>query len=266
MRKILLTTLGLFIMSLVFGQELTMQEKIQMANNPLAKLKMISFQNNFTSSYTQDPTASSNSMLFRWFQPVGNKWLVSINLPVTMSSAGGYSNSGIGGLNVFGTYVLTKPSSPTAIGIGPSVTAPTYTGYESSDRGFFDNRPWTAGLARLVVDLKSPEFAKVLIAQYNKAISPETNQEVNQMTLQPILIPNIGDKGTYVRVSPIMTFDFEHGKYTIPLGVGIGQILAVKGAILNFYVEPQYTVFCNLENAPKFNLSSGIIIKLLSKK
>lgn len=48
--------------------------------------------------------------------------------------------------------------------------------------------------------------------------------------------------GTYLRSSAVMTYDIEKHTYTVPLGLGIGQVVPTPNAVFNFFIEPQVSL------------------------
>lgn len=47
--------------------------------------------------------------------------------------------------------------------------------------------------------------------------------------------------GTYLRAAPTWIYNFENDNYSVPLGVGIGQVIN-KVRPYNFFVEPHFSV------------------------
>lgn len=70
-------------------------------------------------------------------------------------------------------------------------------------------------------------------------------------------------KGTYLRSLGMTKLDFEKQDYTIPLGLGIGQVLKVGSTMHNFILEPQYDIYSNVAGKPAFTLFTGINMQFL---
>ena len=121
------------------------------ANNPLASIKTFNFHNYYVPSLSGLPDASSNTMWFRYAQPVG-RFLVRASLPVsTVPSSDNSDISGLGDLNAFATYLAVK-NTKTTLGIGPLIAAPTASN-EALGAG-----KWQAGAALIVFHVVSPQL------------------------------------------------------------------------------------------------------------
>ena len=80
---------------------------------------------------------------------------------------------------------------------------------------------------------------------------------VNTMNVQPFVIWQLGG-GTYLRFTPISTFDFENRGANIPFGFGIGQVVRVNKTVFNLFIEPQYSVFNHNFMGSRFQIMTGI--------
>jgi len=71
-------------------------------------------------------------------------------------------------------------------------------------------------------------------------------RDVNQMLLQPFVNYNFPDApGRYLSLSPVITADWEADsdqRWTVPLGLGIGQILKIGAQPVNLQAAAYYNV------------------------
>jgi hypothetical protein len=84
------------------------------------------------------------------------------------------------------------------------------------------------------------------------------------VTFQPIAALSIGG-GYYVRSSGTWSFDIFNNKDLIPLGVGFGKVFKAGNAIVNVFIEPQFTVYRNGTGLPSFQLFSGLNFQFRKK-
>lgn len=233
------------------------------ANNPLASMKALSIQNYYAPS-TSGQDASTNASMIRYAQPFANgKILMRATLPTfNGSSANGTQYSGLGGLNVFTTYTFTSPESSFVFGAGPMVTTPFLTNGQMTNNGVeiedpFADSPWSVGGALVLFVPKSRTLQFGGLITYEHSISAVEGKTKSTAVIQPFMMIQLG-KGTYLRSTGPATLDFENEQYYVPLGMGIGKVAKVGSTVVNFYLEPQYTVYSNYEGAANFQLFAGM--------
>ncbi len=251
MRKILMLTTLLSLSSLFcFAQNKNASSITKNANNPLASTKSISVHNIYSPSiYQSDGTM--NTTWFRYAQPIG-KVLIRASMPVNTFNLNLEDHSGLGDFNVFGTYILTQPTSPNQLGIGPILTIPTAT---SSALG---SGKWQIGLAFAGYFASNDVIQCGILAtwQHSFAGKKERNK-VQVATIQPFFMWQLG-KGYYLRSTAITVCDFENGNYLIPLGTGAGKIIKAGKIIFNIFAEPQFSVWHKGFGVPKTQIFIGI--------
>jgi hypothetical protein len=81
--------------------------------------------------------------------------------------------------------------------------------------------------------------------------------DVNIAALQPFAFYQLGE-GWYVRSSAVSTYDFETGNYAVPLGLGLGKVFQTDRAVINAFVEPQYTVAHEGDGQPEWGVFAGL--------
>lgn len=64
--------------------------------------------------------------------------------------------------------------------------------------------------------------------------------------------------GFYARSSGLMTFDFESDRYLVPFGIGVGRVLKIGGAVVNAFIEPQFSAYSKGNAQPQWQAFSGI--------
>jgi len=52
----------------------------------------------------------------------------------------------------------------------------------------------------------------------------------------------------------------QHSQYYIPVGLGAGRTVRVEKNLVNFFVEPQWTVAHKGEGLPQFTVFAGVNI------
>lgn len=242
------------------------------ANNPLADMNALQFQNYFTPTFYGVSNVTSNVMNLRGVL-VSGRMIFRATLPISTVPAGGrvvdvpeegdipelppfvgsvqYA-SGLGDLIAFLTIRLTASDAATAFAIGPMVVAPTAT-----DKAL-GNGKWQAGAAGVVIHpLQGGNLLGALITWQHSFAGQQDRPSTNVSIVQPLGIFQIGG-GYYVRSSSVILLDLQNGRYLVPFGIGVGRVFRVGKAITNVWVEPQPTIYHNKPGLPAFQLFMGI--------
>jgi len=227
------------------------EEALKQANNPLASMKTLNFQNlHLPSLYGAPDDASANQLFIRYAQPLG-RVLLRATLPVTTINAGnGNYTSGLGDFNIFGAYLLSDPASSKQFGAGPLLVAPTAKDGLGPDR-------WQAGLAAVVFIASDPKIQYGGLVTWQRDFAGPGVAHTDIMYVQPFAMWQLGG-GTYLRTSSISAFDFENSGINIPFGLGIGKIIAAGKTVFNLFVEPQYSVFNQKFAGSRYQILTGI--------
>jgi hypothetical protein len=77
------------------------------------------------------------------------------------------------------------------------------------------------------------------------------------LTAQPGAIMQVGS-GYYLRTSGLWQFNTETGDYSIPFGLGAGKVMRAGAAVLNLFLEPQFTVLHEGAGQPAFQVFAGM--------
>ncbi|NDR58746.1 hypothetical protein [Aliiruegeria sabulilitoris] len=225
------------------------------ANNPLAAFNTLNFQNQYNGSLTGLDDTTSNSFFLRGALPVsafGGDWLVRATLPVNKIPVPGESVTGIGDFNVFAAYLIDTGNPTLSFGIGPQITAPTAAEDETG------SGKWSAGLANVLFNFKNPNFQWGYLLTWQASFAgDEDRADVNNAAFQPLVIAQLG-KGWYARSTAIWTYDFETDNYNVPLGLGLGKVIKTDRAIVNVFVEPQYSVASSGDGLPEWGVFAGV--------
>ena len=246
----------LFILSILclFAQSEYAQQKessaiTKDANNPLASIKSISAHNVYSPSI-HGSEGTLNTTWIRYAQPIG-KVLVRASMPINTVSVGEIDRAGLGDLNIFGTYILTKPTSANQLGIGPIMTFPTAT---SSILG---SGKWQIGAALAAYFASNPTFQCGLLMTWQHSFAGDKERnKVQAASIQPFFLWQLG-KGLYLRSSAINILDLENGNYLVPVGFGMGKVIKIGKVICNIFAEPQFSVWHKGIGLPKTQFFIG---------
>ncbi len=226
-------------------------EDVAKANNPLASIKTVNLHNYYYAKLNGLPDETSNTFWFRYAQPVG-KFLVRASLPVSsVPTAEGVNKSGLGDLNAFAAY-LAVANAKTTFGVGPLIAIPTATDE------LLGTGKWQAGLALIVFEVVTPQLQLGGLITWQASFAGDENRErTSLMALQPFGMFQLG-KGTYLRSTGIMTFNFVNGDYAVPFGLGIGKVMKSGKLVFNLFAEPQFTVIQNGVGQPQLQFFFGL--------
>jgi len=83
-----------------------------------------------------------------------------------------------------------------------------------------------------------------------------SREAVNAGAFQPFGFYQLG-KGLYLRSAPIWVYDFQNNTYSVPLGLGIGQVIPDGKTVYNVFVEPQVSVADKGSGWPKWQVFVG---------
>jgi hypothetical protein len=229
---------------------------VAQANNPLANMTAFNIQQYYIGEIT-DSDQSANQFWLRYARPFKlgrSKWLMRASLPFNSypTPPDGDTETGLGDLNVFAAYLIDLGDPATSFGIGPQLTAPTAT---NDDLG---SEKWSAGLANVLFNARSPKFQWGYLLTWQGIFAGDDDAEaVNVGALQPFLFYQLG-KGLYLRSAPIWVYNFENDDYSVPIGLGIGQVIKQGKTVYNVFVEPQYSIADEGPGQPQWQIYFGL--------
>jgi hypothetical protein len=218
------------------------EELAKAAQNPVAKLISVPFQNNF--NFNVGPNQVTQYILN--VQPVipislNEDWnlitrtiMPIINQP---SPAPGAPNaSGLGDINP-ALFFSPAKSGKLIFGLGPTFTLPTATD------SILGNSEWCAGPAAVVLTIQGHWVVGALVNQ-QWSFAGWGDHYVSAFLAQPFVNYNL-PHGWYVTSAPIMTADWaaaSSDQWTVPVGGGIGKIQRFGKLPVNFQFQAFYNV------------------------
>ena len=233
---------------------------VKAANNPLADFTAFNVQNYYYAKLSGTDEVANTTWL-RFVSPIGKKIILRASVPIPSKIPVNDSvyKSGIGNINIFAAYILSKQGAPSTLGVGPLIVAPTITENMGSNK-------WQLGAAFVYFNAKSAkiQFGGLVTYQHSVGGSSE-DPNTSVAVLQPFYFFQLG-KGTYLRGAPLWLLDFENNKYNIPLGLGIGKVVKVDRILFNIFIESQFAMYNKGDGLPLFTLFGAINMQFAKKK
>lgn len=231
------------------------------ANNPLANMTAFNIQNYYIGELTESDD-SANQFWLRYAQPFSigeTNWLMRASLPINTypTPPDGDKETGIGDFNVFAAYLIDTGNPAVSFGIGPQLTIPTAT---KDDLG---SEKWSGGFANVLFDASSAKFQYGYLLTWQASFAGEDDREdVNTGAFQPFAFYQLGH-GTYLRAAPIWVYNFENDDYSVPIGIGIGQVIKKNNVVFNMFIEPQFSVLDEGAGQPEWQIFMGFNMQFL---
>jgi len=231
------------------------------ANNPLANMTALNFQDYYIGKLTESDD-SANQFWLRYAKPfsVGKtNWLLRASLPVYSYPVGasGGTETGLSDLNLFAAYLFDTGNPAVSFGFGPQLTAPTATKDE------LGSEKWSAGFANVLFNAESKVFQYGYLLTWQASFAGNSDRSnVNVAAFQPFAFLQLGG-GTYLRAAPIWMYNLENDDYSVPLGVGIGQVMKRGKTVYNFFVEPQFSVADRGPGQPEWQIFFAMNLQFL---
>jgi hypothetical protein len=232
------------------------------ANNPLANMTAFNLQNYYIGELT-DSDQDANQFWLRFAKPFSvakTNWLLRASLPINSFPVGNNSNTetGLGDFNLFAAYLFDTGNPAVSFGIGPQLTAPTATKDE------LGSEKWSAGLVNVLFDGRSKRFQYGYLLSWQHSFAGDGDRDdVNAAALQPFAFYQLGG-GTYLRAAPIWVYNLENDDYSVPLGIGIGQVIKKGKTVYNFFVEPQFSVADSGPGQPEWQVFFALNLQFLN--
>lgn len=231
------------------------------ANNPLANMKALSFQNYHIGELTETDDEWANQLWMRYAQPFSigtTEWLFRGSLPLnTFPSASGGHDTGIGDFTALATYLIDTGNPGISFGIGPQLTAPTATEDE------LGSEKWSAGFANVLFNATSKKFQYGYLLTWQHSFAGDDDRDdVNLAAFQTFLMYQLGG-GTYLRSVPIWAYNFENDAYSVPIGLGFGQVWKKGSTVFNAYIEPQVSIADDGPGQPEWQVLMGFNMQFM---
>jgi hypothetical protein len=223
------------------------EELARAAQNPIASMISLPFQNN--TNFNVGPDEETQNILN--IQPVvpidlNDKWNLVTRTIVPILSQPGFApgqdrRNGLGDIQ-FSAFM--SPKEPTANGLiwGAGVIAQFDTA--SSDR--LGAGAWGLGPTAVALKSAGPWVFGGLINNVWSVSEDAGRDPVNIMLIQPFINYNIpGKPGRYLSFAPLVTANWEAesgNRWTIPLGLGIGQVTRFGKQPVNMQAAVYYNV------------------------
>lgn len=207
------------------------------ANNPAAPLIQIQLQSWYHPAY-DGVSGQGNDFLLRPIIPFDPKGIiptsiVRLQVPLTSDPNG---RTGLGDVQLLTVFFPGwHPGDVIKIGAGAVIEAPSAT------NRYAGQGKWQVGPDAVVIFTGVKNLVLGAILDNPIAVGGERNRpDVNALTLEPLVIKTFG-KGYFFRFDPYWNFDWkEHGSATLPLNLGFGRLLKIRGQLVNAYIQPEF--------------------------
>jgi hypothetical protein len=229
---------------------------VAQANNPLANFTAFNVHNYYIGELTETDK-DANQFWMRYARPFTlgqTNWLMRASLPVNTYPVppGMGHETGLGDLNVFAAYLIPTGNPALSVGIGPQITMPTAT------EDALGSEKWSAGLVHTLFDASSKTFQYGYLLSWQASFAGDDDRtKVNAAGFQPFMFYQLGS-GTYLRSTAVMSYNVENDTYSVPLGLGIGQVIPTPNAVFNLFIEPQWSVADKGAGWPKWQVFIGL--------
>jgi len=240
----------------IMAQQKVAANDVAQANNPLAKFTAFNVHYYYIGELTEvNKNAHQGWMRFATPFSIGkSKWLLRASLPISSFPVGPSLEykTGLGDLLIQPQYLIPLGKPGISFGFGPQITVPSATVKE------LGTGKWSAGLLNMLFNYRSKKLQWGYLVTWQASFAgPDDRSNVNSGGIQPFLFYQLG-KGRYLRSSAIATFNFENNTYSIPIGLGFGQVIPKKKVIFNLFVEPQYSVADKGAGYPHWEIFFGL--------
>jgi len=221
----------------VLAEESSNTDLAAAAQNPLASLISLPFQNNTTFGGNDGDYINVLNIQPVWPFRISEDWnlITRTVIPVVSTSVGDYSESGLSDTLFTGWFSPTAPVNNITWGVGPVLNLPTTT------KAGLGADQWGGGLSAVGVWIKDKWVAGGLV---NNVWGFEETDELNAFLFQYFINYNL-DKGWYLVSAPINTADWNadaSNRWIIPLGGGAGKIVKFGKLPVNINAQLYYNV------------------------
>lgn len=226
---------------------LSAEELAKLAQNPIANLISVPFQNN--TNYNTGPRNGTQNILN--IQPVvpfhlDKDWNVITRTIIPVISQPAFTptqdrENGIGDVQ-FSAFLSPATAHGLIWGVGAIAQAPTH----GDDR--LGNDRWGLGPTAVALRLEkgSPWVYGALVNNVWSVSSDASSPSYNNFLLQPFLNYNFPrHPGLYLTSSPIITADWKADsgqRWTVPVGGGVGKIFHIGRLPVNTQLAAYYNV------------------------
>jgi hypothetical protein len=225
------------------------------ANNPLANMTALNFQDYYIGRIT-DTDKDRNQFWVRFAKPFAvahTNWLMRASLPVNSFPVATNSD------------LATRHRRPERLRRLPVRHRQPGRELRSRPPDHRADRPGRpARFGEVVRRLRQRALRRALeaipvrflLTWQARFAGSDSSADVNTGAFQPFVFYQLG-KGTYLRSAPIWVYNFENDAYSIPLGLGIGQVIKRGKTVFNVFVEPQASVAYRGPGQPDWQIFAG---------
>jgi hypothetical protein len=232
------------------------------ANNPLANMTAFNVQQYFIGELTESDR-NANQFWLRYAKPFAiaeTKWLLRASLPINSYPVGanGGTETGLSDLNLFAAWLIDTGNPAVSFGLGPQLTLPTAT------EDALGSEKWSAGLVNVLFNAKSHVLQYGYLLSWQGSFAGNSDRsDVNVAAFQPFVFFQLGH-GAYLRGAPIWVYNLDNDHYSVPLGVGIGQVIKQGKTVYNVFAESQFSVADKGAAQPEWQLFMGLNMQFLN--
>lgn len=234
------------------------------SNNPITPKAQFLMQNFFMTTLQGYGDRSADQLLLRLYLPfklLGVQNIARIYQPIeTEPLVPTGTAAGFGDMTVY-DLALHKMDKFT-VGAGPLLVLPV-----ASHTNLGDGK-WQAGAAVIAVTERSwGLMGSVVTYQHSFSGYGSSRPAAELVTVQPLIHYNF-NHGYYLRSSGIWNLSFEAPHISeIPVGFGAGKVMKLRsGTVVNFYIEPQYSVYQNGNGSPKWQILTAVTFQFPNKQ
>jgi len=212
------------------------------AQNPLASLISLPVQNNTNFGLGPDDR-TQNVLNFQPVVPFGlgssvnliTRTIVPLITQPDLAATSG-STTGFGDI-LFTSWLSPKEAGSVVWGLGPVISIPVGKEGLSTEK-------WALGASFVALTMPGQWVVGGLVNNIWSVGGDENLNDVNQMTLQPIINYNLAN-GWYLVSVALITADWEAddgNRWTVPLGGGAGKVFRIGSQPMNGSVQVFYNV------------------------
>ena len=236
-RRLLVLASGLSLISSVQAQDTDAVTLAQAAQNPVASLISLPFQNNTDFGIgPDDSTRNTLNIQPVWPFSLSESWNLITRTIVPVISQPGVAPgqdrvTGIGD-TVFTAFFSPKNSGKWIWGVGPVILIPT----GSNDRLTSDK--WGAGISAVFLTMPGNWVIGSLFSNV-KSVGGGSGTDVNLFTWQYFINYNMKN-GWYLTSAPIITANWEANsgnQWTVPFGGGVGRVMKFGKQPVNLNIQ-----------------------------
>jgi hypothetical protein len=238
------------------------------SNNPITLKTEVILQNFFVPAPQGDEGRSADQVLARLYQPFrlfGVDNIVRVyQSVVTDPLFPSGREAGLGDTTIYdlALHRMSGRLKKLTVGAGPLLVLPTANHANEGDG------KWQAGGSVVAVTTGTWGFAGTDVTyQHSFAGEGPRRPTAELVTVQPKIYYNL-PHGLYLRSTGIWNLNFDAPHVSeIPFGFGVGKATkSQNGTVMNFYLEPQYSLYQHGNGSPRWQILTGVNILFPNKQ